>query len=150
LSFCQDVMNVYGEHCAPAMGAGPRVGADEEYFLVGDLLVHGHHHVGERDSGDDRHLVLLDQLVDELCGDFRLELAVLLDHLHGNSAQLAAVLLDDHHERVVLVLAERGLRPGQLRHEPDLDRCLRTRAAHRGSRANRGERLDPFHAASSH
>jgi hypothetical protein len=103
----------------------------------------------ERDAGDDRHLVLLDQLVDELCGDLGLELAVLLDHLHRHAAELAAVLLDDHHERVVLVLPERRLRPRQLGHEPDLDGRLRARAADGGRRANGGECLDPLHAASS-
>ena len=50
---------------------------------------------------------------------------------HGyalDAAEAPAVSLDDQHERVVLVLAERALRTGELGHETDLDGLLCKRA----------------------
>jgi hypothetical protein len=122
------------EEVRRALRAGDRrrspVRADQEDLLLGDFAVHRHHHIGETDAGDDLHLVLFDQLVDQLLREIGLELAVLFDDLHWHAAELAAIAFDHQHQRVVLVLAGRALRPRHLRHEADLERrlCLRGRA----------------------
>ena len=87
-------------------------------------------------------LVLLDQLLDDLRGDLGLELAVFLDDLDRHAAELAAVALDDHHEGVVLVLAERALRARQFGHEADLDGRLRERAAGHAEQRRREQQCD--------
>ena len=68
---------------------------------------------------------------------------------HRHAAQLAAVLLDDHHERVVLVLPQRALRPRQLGHEADLDRRLRVRRGCGGGDERRDYEMHGFHGFSS-
>ena len=120
-----------GEEERRALGAGdwrrPGVRADQKHLLVGDLFVDRHHHVGEGHAGDDRHFVALDQLVDDLHRHFRLELAVFLEDLHWNAAELAAVALHHQHEGIVLILAQCALRPRQFCHEADFQGGLRLR-----------------------
>ena len=72
--------------------------------------MHSHHDVRKRHAGDDGHAVALDQLIHNLYRDFRLELAVLFEHLDRHAAELAAVGLNHHHESIELILTERALR----------------------------------------
>ena len=66
--------------------------------------------------------------LDELRADVGLELVVLLDHRDRDAAELAAVLLHREHERVVLILAERGAGSGKGGNVADFDfgPCRRT------------------------
>ena len=118
-----------------ALSAGDRrragVGADQKHLAVHDPLVDRHHHVGERDACNDRHLFLFDQFLSDLVCNFRLELAITLDHLDRDPTEFAAVAIDHQHKGVVHVLAERARRPRQFSHKTDLDRLLREREGRR-------------------
>jgi hypothetical protein len=111
-----------------ALRAGDRrragIAADQEHALLGDRLVHRHHHVGKRDAGDDGNVFLLDQLLHDLRRHVGLELAVFAQHLYRHAAELAAVAFHDQHKRVVLVLPQCALWAGQFSHEADFDRRL--------------------------
>ena len=115
-----------------------RVRTDQKDLFLGDRFVHRHEHVGEGKAGDDRYLVALDQLLRDLHCDVGFELAVLLDYLDRDAAELSSVALDDQHERVILLLPDRALRAGEFGHEADFDRRLRKRRGreHQGYRCN--------------
>ena len=84
------------------------VGANQEHPLVDDLLMDRHHDVRARDTGDDRHFLLIDELVDDLRRDLRLELIIFNQNLNRDTTQSAFVSLHHEHEGVVHVLAQRA------------------------------------------
>jgi hypothetical protein len=87
------------------------------------------------------HLVALDEVVDDLHADVGFELIVLLQHFGGQSAELAADVLDAEHEPVERLLPDRRRRSGQRRDETYLE-LVRGQRRGGDKRCTQGERKD--------
>ena len=91
-------MNAYGEHCAPAIGAGPALEPIRNTSLSVIFLCTA--------------IITLENVMPVMIGTFSFSISLStswvatsglswlssLMHLHRHAAELAAVLLDDHHE----------------------------------------------------
>ena len=134
-------MKPYGEHCAPAIGAGPALEPIRNTSFSVIFLCTA--------------IITLENVMPVMIGtlSFSISLSTIcvatsglswlssLMICTGTPPSLPPLLLDDHHERVVLVLAEGALRAGQLGHEADLQRRLRKRD---GGRAVSRHREQPI------
>ena len=102
-------------------GRWGRVRAHIRNLRVESLRHRGKHDVGENDAREDVDLVQPHVFFGQLLAHFRLELVVADLHLDRQSAELAAVELDREVEGIADIHADRGIRAGQRRDEPDLD-----------------------------
>src|SRR5690606_17080592 len=87
---------------------GSGVGADQEHFVVRDVLVNSQHHVRERDPGNDVHLVAFDESACNLLRDIRLHLAIFTNKLYRHAAKFVLVQFKKQTEAIQLVLTDCG------------------------------------------
>ena len=101
-------------------------------------------------AGDDRHLVLLYELVGLLLADLGPLLVILVDDLDGLAGHLAPQVIERQLDRVAHVVADDGSGTGQRRDVADRDLVLRQCGA--GRQAERaGERSRVLeHSGTSH
>jgi hypothetical protein len=100
---------------------------------------HRQHHVRPDDTGHEVHLVLFQHLVGELLADVGLDLVVAVDHLDVESPDFPAEMIERQLDRVLHVLADGALRPGQGRDEADLHRLGGRRGGGQDGGENRRE-----------
>ena len=100
----------------------PGVRADHESAGARHGGRHRQHHVRPDDARDEMDLVLLEHLVGELLADVGLDLVVAVDHLDVEPADLSSEMVERQLDRILHVLADDPLWPGQGGDEADLHR----------------------------
>jgi len=97
-------------------------------------------------------LVFLEHLVGELLADVGLDLVVAVDHLDVEPADLPAEMVERQLDRVLHVLADDALRPGQGGDEADLHRLGGRRSGGEGHEEpdEKSARSAPMNECRSH
>ena len=102
-----------------------RAAAQVERLALADVVHARQRHVARLDAGDDVAVVALDQLLQLLQSDLRIDLVVLADDLDLAPAEHAAVRLDVHRHRLQVRVAECCEHLRERVQHADLERCAR-------------------------
>ena len=111
---------------------GPRIAADDECLGVDRWLYGSQKHVRPIVASHHVDLIGLQQLFRDLPADFRLDLIVLVDHLHIEVAHLAAEMIEGEFEAVLLLIADESIGAAECVDIADLDFAALRLCAKRG------------------